>query len=87
MKSVRLEPELEIELDAAARATGQPVSQIIREAVRRRCRELREDRLDVRLADVIGVVSGDGGNSRHTGRDFAELLEQKNRRRRGRRRS
>lgn len=93
MRSVRLEAELEAELEAAARATGKPVSQIIREAVERRCRELKADRLDVRLADVIGTVSGEGRGSRDrqisqdSGRDFADQLEQKDRKRRRRGRS
>ena len=74
MRSVRLESALESRLEEAARITGQPVSKIIREAVKKRCDEVLGDSLDQRLADVVGVVSA-GGNSRKTGKDFAKLLE------------
>lgn len=74
MRSVRLGQELEAQLEEAAQITGEPVSEIIREAVRRRCDEVLGGRLDRRLADVIGVVSG-GGNSRKTGRTFTSLLQ------------
>ena len=73
MRSVRLGQELEAQLEEAAQITGEPVSEIIRDAVRRRCDEVLGGRLDRRLADVIGVVSA-GGNSRKTGQAFAELL-------------
>jgi len=76
MRSVRLGQELEARLEEASQITGEPVSEIIREAVRRRCDEVLGGRLDRRLADVIGVVSA-GGNSRKTGRTFSELLQRK----------
>lgn len=74
MRSVRLDEELESRLEEAARISGQPVSEIIRDAIRRRCDEVIEHRLDSRLADVIGIVASGGGNSRKTGRDFADAL-------------
>jgi Arc/MetJ-type ribon-helix-helix transcriptional regulator len=46
MRSVRLDEELENRLEEAARASGEPVSEIIREAVRRRCDEMLGGRLD-----------------------------------------
>ena len=76
MRSVRLGQELEAQLEEAAQITGEPVSEIIREAVRRRCDEVLGGRLDRRLADVIGVVSA-GGSSRKTGREFTNLLRRK----------
>lgn len=76
MRSVRLGRELESRLEEAAQITGEPVSEIIREAVRRRCDEVLGGRLDRRLADVIGIVSV-GGNSRKSGRAFTSLLHQK----------
>jgi len=76
MRSVRLDPELESRLEEAARVTGEPVSQIIRAAVRQRCDDVLGQRLDRRLADVIGVV-GAGGDSRRTGRAFTRLLTDK----------
>jgi predicted DNA-binding protein len=73
MRSVRLDYELEARLEEAARVSGEPVSELIREAVRRRCDEVLGGRLDRRLADVVGAVSG-GGSSRKTGEAFAAVL-------------
>ena len=74
MKSVRLDRALEARLDEAARMTGEPVSKIIRQAIEERCEVLLRDRLDHRLADVIGVVRGGGGRARKTGRAFVKAL-------------
>jgi Arc/MetJ-type ribon-helix-helix transcriptional regulator len=82
MRSVRLEPELDAQLQEAARATGRPVSEIIREAIRKWCDDWRGDRLDRRLSDVIGSARSGGGDSRRTGRDFAEALDEEDRRKR-----
>jgi len=57
MRSVRLDAETEGRLAEASRITGQPVSQIIRDAVAERCDHLLGQRLDRRLADIIGVDS------------------------------
>jgi hypothetical protein len=75
MRSVRLDVETEGRLAEASRITGQPVSQIIRDAVAERCALLLGERLDRRLADVIGVVSSDGGRAEHTGEAFTALLK------------
>ena len=75
MRSVRLDERLEARLEEAARITGEPVSKIIREAIGERCDRLLGQRLDCRLADVIGSVASGGGSSRKTGRAFRELLE------------
>lgn len=83
MRSVRLGQELEAQLEEAAQITGEPVSEIIRDAVRRKCDEVLGGRLDRRLADVIGVVSV-GGSSRKTGRIFTGLLQRKDAVKRGR---
>jgi len=82
MRSVRLDHELEARLDETARLSGQPVSAIIRDAVRSRCDEILGQRLDRRLAKFIGIVSSGGGSSRRTGRDFAKGLASPRRRRR-----
>lgn len=81
MRSVRLDHELEGRLHEAARAANEPVSCFIRDAVRRRCEQVLGDRLDLRLADLLGSVSGGrrSRGSRRTGRAFKRLL------RRGRR--
>lgn len=82
MRSVRLDDELESRLEETAKVSGQPVSAIIRDALRRRCDEVLGQRLDLRLADVIGVVASKGGSSRKTGREFAAVLAAKSRRKR-----
>ena len=75
MKSVRLEPALEARLDEAARISGEPVSDIIRQAIAQRCNAILEERLDHRLSDVIGVIESDGGRSRSTGAAFRQVLQ------------
>lgn len=77
MRSVNLGPDLEGQLEEVSQITGEPVSEIIREAVRRRCDKVLSERLDRRLADVIGLVSV-GGNCRKTGQVFAAHLQRKN---------
>ena len=81
MRSVRLDEILEERLEAAARLTGEPVSRIIRSAIEAHCDRLLGDRLDHRLSDVVGSVSSGGGNSRRTGKAFAELLASQRERR------
>lgn len=76
MRSVRLDAETEGRLAEAARVTGQPVSQIIRDAVTERCEVLLGQRLDRRVADVIGVVSSDGGRAEGSGEAFAALVKE-----------
>ena len=75
MTSVRLDPELEARLNEAARITGEPVSKIIRSAIEERCNLLLGQRLDHRLADVVGSVASGGGSSRKTGQAFLEALQ------------
>jgi hypothetical protein len=71
-----LDAETEGRLAEASRVTGQPVSQIIRDAVTERCAVLLGQRLDLRLADVIGAVSSDGGRAERSGEAFAELVKE-----------
>ena len=78
MKTVRLGDDLERRLGQAARISGQPESQIIRDAVRAHCDELLGQRLRDQLEDVIGAASSkDQRQSRRTGREFAALLSRK----------
>jgi len=74
MRSVRLDPEIEARLAAAAKIAGQSVSGFIREAVLERCDRLLGERLDRRLADVVGIVSSDGGRAERSGAAFADAL-------------
>jgi predicted DNA-binding protein len=76
VKSVRLGNDLEQRLEKAARITGLPASQIIRDAVREQCDKLLAENLSDQLADVIGAVgSGGSTDSRRTGRQFTETLK------------
>jgi len=78
MRSVRLDDELEQRLAEAASVAGQPVSALIREAVQQKCDEVLGQRLDVQLADVIGIFSSRrrSRDSSQTGREFTRLLLQ-----------
>ena len=84
MRSVRLDDELEHRLEEAASVVGQPVSALIREAVQQKSNEVLGDRLDVQLADVIGIFSSRGRSrdSSKTGRAFTRLLLRKRKTRR-----
>ena len=82
MRSVRLDEELEARLEEAARATGLSISELIRDAVRRRCDDLLGQCLSSRLGDVTGGVASRGGESRRTGRQFVESLRRGRRKRR-----
>ncbi len=77
MTTVRLGDELEARLVEIARLTGQPVSEIVREAVRRHCDGMTADRLSDRLADVVGAVASGRGDSRKTGRRFTDVVRKK----------
>ncbi len=84
MKSVRLDPELEELLIRAARMEGVSQSTFIRDALRRRCREVLKDNLleDLMELGVVGAVSFGGEYSRNTGRHFTEMLVEREERRR-----
>lgn len=76
MKSVRLDKTMESRLREAARLAGVPVSVLIRQAIEDQCDRVLAQRLDLRLADVIGVVHSSGGRARRTGKAFAEALRE-----------
>ena len=82
MRSVRLDEALESRLEEAARASGQPVSSIIRQAIKQRCEQILGERLVHRLGDVAGIVRSSGGRARHTGDAFRKQLRQRRRSRR-----
>ena len=77
MKTVSLGADLERRLEQAARISGQPESQIVRDAVRGRCDELLGKRLRDQLDDVIGAVCSGRGQSSRTGGEFVALLSRK----------
>jgi predicted DNA-binding protein len=75
MRSVRLDDTLEARLEEAARISGQPVSNIIRQAIEARCEAILGQKLAHRLRDVTGVVRSRGGRARRTGREFLGHLK------------
>lgn len=77
VKSVRLDPELEARLRLAASILGVPESTLIRTAIEEQCHRILQERLDGRLADVIGIVQTNGGRARESGERFRELLRQR----------
>jgi hypothetical protein len=85
MKTVRLDRGLRERLRRAAREASRTESDLIREALERRCDEVLSGRSLGPLADLIGSVRGDGsGYSRRTSRVFGEAVLKEARRRRRR---
>ena len=83
--TVRFDRRLRERLRRAALAASRSESELIREAVARRCDEVLAGRRDEPLADLIGAVRGDGsGYSRRTSAAFDEVLLGEARRRRRR---
>jgi hypothetical protein len=74
MKSVRLDPDLEASLRAAAKAARMSESEFIRQAVAERSRQVLSVDSDERYAGIIGAVRSKGGQARDAHRRYAELL-------------
>lgn len=74
MRSVRLDEALESRLEQAAQLSGEPVSNIIRQAIEQRCEAILGQRLADRLRDVTGTVRSKGGRARQTGKAFGAHL-------------
>ncbi len=77
MRSVRLDQALEARLEQAAQLSGEPVSNIIRQAIEERCKAILGQRLSDRLRDVTGTVRSSGGRARQTGKTFGAQLAKK----------
>lgn len=75
-KSVRLGSDLERDLRSAAALLGIPESELIRQAVAARCRQVLGDRLDRRLADYVGIVSREGGRAQNSGQALRDVLKE-----------
>lgn len=73
-KSARLDPELQDQLERAAKTLGVSQSELIREAIAERCRRVLGDTLADRVAGVVGAVSSDGGRAENTGKAFGKSL-------------
>lgn len=74
IKSVRFDDELEANLERAARVLGVSQSELIRDAVTKRCTEVLAPSLAERLIPVIGRIRSSGGRARATGKAFRQLL-------------
>lgn len=82
-KSARLDPELQDQLERAAKTLGVSQSELIREAIAERCRKVLGDTLADRVAGVVGAVSSDGGRAENTGKAFRKTLRARSLRSRG----
>jgi len=74
MRSVRLDQALESRLEQAAQLSGEPVSNIIRQAIEERCAAILGQRLADLLRDVAGTVRSNGGRARQAGKAFSTHL-------------
>jgi predicted DNA-binding protein len=74
MRSIRLDDELDARVRRAAAVEGASVSEFIRRAVSERADQTLAAGASERLADVVGVVHGGGGQARDTGAAFVDAL-------------
>lgn len=82
MKSVRLDSEVEKQLERAAEISGVSESEFIREAIRHQADQILGESLEARLADVVGSVRSKGGRAGRAHDQFGELLKKERRPRR-----
>ncbi len=75
MKSVRLDAEIEKQLERAAEISGVSESEFIRKAIRAQADQVLGESLDARLADIVGTVRSKGGRARQAHDRFQELLK------------
>lgn len=83
MRSLRLSEDLDEQVRRAAELEGSTVSEFLRRAASERAeRALASDPAE-RLSYAIGAVEGRGGDlARRTGAAFADIVEEKHRRKR-----
>jgi hypothetical protein len=78
MRSLRLDPELDVKVQRAAEISGQSVSEFIRRAAEDRADETLASQHGGHFADVAGVVhgggGGGGGRARRSGQAFSAGL-------------
>lgn len=77
MKSLRLDPQLEVRLQQAAAVKGESLSEFIRRAAAERATATLTAVPAVDFDDVLGVVHGGGGRARRTGAAFTETLTER----------
>ncbi len=69
-KSIRLDPQLEENLDRASRSVEMTHSEFIRDAVAKRCEEVLGVSLYDRLAGSLGTIKSAGGRAKQSGQAF-----------------
>lgn len=82
MRSLRLDPGLDQRVRRAAALEDTSVSEFLRQAAAERAERTLADDNGERLSYAIGAVRSELGLARKTGEAFAELAEEKHRRRR-----
>ncbi|HEY7398597.1 MAG TPA: DUF1778 domain-containing protein [Gaiellaceae bacterium] len=81
MRSLRLDPELDLTVRRAAAVAGESVSEFIRVAVARRAEDTLAGSGRAHLADVAGVIDSGSSHARRTGEAFADLVAERRARR------
>jgi hypothetical protein len=76
MRSLRLDPDVDLKVRRAAAIRGVSVSEFIRHAAIERAEETLALRPSERFSDVAGAIRGGGGQARRTGEAFADALVQ-----------
>jgi hypothetical protein len=74
MRSLRLDSDFEDAIERAAEARGESVSEFLRRAAADRVDATWSEDVEVRFADVLGVIHSRGGRARRTGRAFEDVV-------------
>jgi len=80
MKTVRLDDNLNVRVERAARMLGMSKSKFLRHALIRCCDEVLGESLALRLAPVVGIVKSSGGRAAHSGVVFKTTVTGRRRR-------
>lgn len=73
-KSFRLNPKLQRRVELAAACEGLTASELIRDALRRRCDEVLGGTLLEELGDVVGAIEVGGDSALRTGQEFTIFI-------------
>lgn len=82
MKSLRIDPETEEQLEIAAKTRGVSESEFIRQAIRKEAQVVVGETLEARIGDVVGTVRSKGGRARDSHAHFSKLVRKESKRRR-----
>jgi hypothetical protein len=80
MKSVRLDADLQVRLEEAARLAGVSQSEFIRAAIDERSAATLAGHLESRLAGIVGAVRTRGGRAANAHERYQELLKRRTQR-------